>query len=460
MKKTLLIAIAAMFVAMGANAQAKKLNGHQKPLSIVEKQVTSPKVSFAPDNFGPMTVTLTKDAVRRAPADIAGTYILDEKNWDRDFTSSSTFTVEEAAGTIVLDMYDKDEETGEYPTFDYNVKITDFTYAGTVAYGFYDEETKEIFIPVQTTIAEMIGSNGTNYGRIVFSSMVLDQEGEALSYGYPMVLLINDDGTVEVEEGDFSEEAEENPEYEGAYIGGYCNFLPDYGEEGAIWNYGFEIELFIPNAMMQDNEVHIENGGWGNWAWTSRPVFVEDFDTEYVVHNFFGLCPISISVEGDQAGIATPVRVMEYNYADEGEDPNYIQIWQWNEEFDEIINPGLITGNITEEDGVKYIEFYETEYKEAWTDPDGTEHPAGNYYITDYTKWFMVHSTWGDSGAYWWGEARYTSIAIPLETTGITELKNDGRQLTTSKTYNLLGQEVTPATKGLVIKDGKKMIVK
>jgi hypothetical protein len=200
--------------------------------------------------------------VRRAPADIAGTYILDEKNWDRDFTSSSTFTVEEATGTIVLDMYDKDEETGEYPTFDYNVKITDFTYAGTVAYGFYDEETKEIFIPVQTTIAEMIGSNGTNYGRIVFSSMVLDQEGEALSYGYPMVLLINDDGTVEVEEGDFSEEAEENPEYEGAYIGGYCNFLPDYGEEGAIWNYGFEIELFIPNAMMQDNEVHIENGGW------------------------------------------------------------------------------------------------------------------------------------------------------------------------------------------------------
>ena len=44
MKKTLLIAIAAMFVAMGANAQAKKLNGYQKPLSAVEKQATSPKM--------------------------------------------------------------------------------------------------------------------------------------------------------------------------------------------------------------------------------------------------------------------------------------------------------------------------------------------------------------------------------------------------------------------------------
>ena len=146
--------------------------------------------------------------------------------------------------------------------------------------------------------------------------------------------------------------------------------------------------------------------------------------------------------------------------ADEGEDPNYIQIWQWNAELDDRVNPGLITGNISEEDGVKYIEFYDTEYKEAWTDPDGTEHEAGNYYIADYTKWFMVHSTYGDTGAYWWGEARYARIAIPLETTGITELKNDGRQLTTSKTYNLLGQEVTPATKGLVIKDGRKVVVK
>jgi hypothetical protein len=119
----------------------------------------------------------------------------------------------------------------------------------------------------------------------------------------------------------------------------------------------------------------------------------------------------------------------------------------------------LITGNIVEEDGVKYIEFYDTEYKEAWTDENG-EHPAGDYYITDYTKWFMVHSTYGDTGAYWWGEARYLYVAIPTETSGISELKNDGRQLTTSKTYNLLGQQVTPATKGLVIKDGKKMIVK
>ena len=87
-----------MFVAMGANAQAKKLNGYQKPLSTVEKQVTSPKMSFAPSNVGPMAVSVTKDAVHRAPANIVGTFILDEKNWDRDFTSSSTFTVEEATG--------------------------------------------------------------------------------------------------------------------------------------------------------------------------------------------------------------------------------------------------------------------------------------------------------------------------------------------------------------------------
>lgn len=133
-KKTLLIAIAAMFVAMGANAQAKKLNGYQKPLSTVEKQVTSPKMSFAPSNVGPMAVSVTKDAVHRTPANIAGTYILDEKNEVRDFISSSTFTVEEATGSIVLDMNDKDEKTGEYPRFEYNVKLIDFTLEGAVAF--------------------------------------------------------------------------------------------------------------------------------------------------------------------------------------------------------------------------------------------------------------------------------------------------------------------------------------
>ena len=454
MKKTLLIAVAALFVAIGANAQAKKMIGAQKPVCVAEQlnvQTKQMKADFKLPQAMRADMNINS---RRAVADLNGTYILDSKNWDRDFTESTTFTIQAESGTIELDQYEKDEETGKYPTFDYNVKLTDFTYGGAVAYGQYDEEAGQIVIPVQTIVAEK-GS----YGRIVFSALVLDKDDAPLVYGYSMVLNVYSDGSIEIDEGDFTEEAAEEPAFEGAYIGGFFNFLPDYEEQpNAAWNYGFEAETFTPNAVLGDVEVHIEGGAWGDWTRAQYPVCVEDFDTEIVVHNFFGLCPISISVDGDKAGIATPVRVMEYDYADEGEDPNYIQIWQWDANFENILNPGLITGNIADEDGMRYIEFYDTEYKEAWTDEYG-EHEAGNYIITDYTKWFMVHSTYGEKGAYWWGEARNVYIAIPTETTGISELKNDGRQQA-SKTYNLMGQEVNAAAKGLVIKDGKKMIVK
>ena len=454
MKKNLLIVIAALFVAIGANAQAKKMIGVQKPVCVAEQVNVQPKQMKA-DFKAPLAMKADKNInFRRAVADIEGTYILEYKNWDRDFTESTTFTIQPESGTIELDQYDKDETTGQYPTFDYNVKLIDFTYEGAVAYGYYDEEANQIVIPVQTIVAEK-GS----YGRIVFSALVLDKNDAPLAYGYPMVLNVYADGTIEIDEDDFTEEAAENPDFEGAYIGGFYNILPDYeAQPNAAWNYGFEAETFTPNALLGDVEVHIVSGAWGDWTRTKHPVYVEDFDTEIVVHNFFGLCPISISVDGDKAGIATPVRVMDYDYADEGEDPNYIQIWQWDANFENIINPGLITGNISDEDGMRYIEFYDTEYKEAWTDESG-EHEAGNYIINDYTKWFMVHSNWGDNGAYWWGEARNVYIAIPTETTGISELKNDGRQQT-SKAYNLMGQEVNAAAKGLVIKNGKKMIVK
>jgi hypothetical protein len=118
----------------------------------------------------------------------------------------------------------------------------------------------------------------------------------------------------------------------------------------------------------------------------------------------------------------------------------------------------LITGNIVEEDGVKYIEFYDTEYKEAWTDESGS-HEAGDYIITDYTKWFMVHSNWGETGAYWWGEARNVYIIYGTPSSGINDI-NNASVGKSNKTYNLMGQEVNASAKGLVIRDGKKFVVK
>jgi hypothetical protein len=71
----------------------------------------------------------------------------------------------------------------------------------------------------------------------------------------------------------------------------------------------------------------------------------------------------------------------------------------------------------------------------------------------------MVHSTWGETGAYWWGEARNVYIAIPnAEPAGISNVKTNAKN--TVKTYNLMGQEVNANAKGLIIRDGKKLINK
>ena len=172
MKKFLLTTVVAIVVAMGANAQVKKMIGAQKPVCVAE-QVNEAK-QFKAFTGAPLASKADKNTnVRRAAADIAGTYILEYKNWDRDFTTSTTFSIEAASGTIELDQYDQDEK-GKYPTFDYNVKLVDFTYDGAVAYGQYSEEDGQIFIPMQTIVANKT-SNNTNYGRIVFSALVLDK---------------------------------------------------------------------------------------------------------------------------------------------------------------------------------------------------------------------------------------------------------------------------------------------
>jgi hypothetical protein len=71
----------------------------------------------------------------------------------------------------------------------------------------------------------------------------------------------------------------------------------------------------------------------------------------------------------------------------------------------------------------------------------------------------MVHSTWGESGAYWWGEARNVYFMYADDTTGIDEIANT-KNNNIVKSYNLMGQEVSGNTKGLLVRDGKKLFVK
>ena len=100
MKKSLLIMVAAVMVALGANAQLKR--------SVPATMVNAPSaVNFSVEKAPALNITdmavahrSGKQVARRAASDIAGSYILDFWNYDGDFCTSSSFTIEAASGTI------------------------------------------------------------------------------------------------------------------------------------------------------------------------------------------------------------------------------------------------------------------------------------------------------------------------------------------------------------------------
>lgn len=444
MKKSLLIAVAALFVAMGVNAQAlRSPQAFKAKVPEATKVVTAKtsKMGVKKETGLVAAKKITGDNAvvsRRAAADLEGTYILDYANWDGDFTTSSTFTITAESGTTTVVGTDDDGNNVDV-SFDYNLRLDNFTFEGGVVYAYYDEANSTIDIPVQVMVPSY-----SSYGRIMFSGLVT-QNGSPYNFGFDLLFEVGSDGSLY--NYDFAEELAAAEWPEGCAITGFYNYLPDYGTGSSYVEMGTTLDVFAANATQGDIEVHLVSGDWGEWERASYPVYVEDYGSELVVHNFFGLCPISIVVEGNTASIATPVRVMDSDYAEEGEDPNYIRINQWDSDFENIIEPGSIKGTISKlTDGRNVVEFYDS-------DDEG-------YIIKDYTNWFMVHSTWGEQGAYWWGEAYgvYVIWGEP-DASGISNV-NTAKSNAAGKTYNLMGQQVSASAKGLVIRDGKKFVNK
>ena len=439
MKKSLLIAVAAVMVALGANAQVVRLAQNAKAFDQanlkLEKAMTKDFHSFE-------SKTLT--AHRGADATIDGEYILNAENFEGDFTESSSFTVTSQTGTITLDMYDKDE-TGNYPTFEYNVVLNDFSYAGAVVYGLYNAEAGFIYIPVQT-----IATNAT-YKEIVISGGY--RKGETnVGYGKSIILIVNEDGTMDIDE-DVAEEGDEATT-------GWVSFLPNY-EDGGLWNYGFDIAIVKPNATMNYTTQSAAMGGTGSgWAKVNKRVHVEDYETEWLVSNFLGLCPVSVTLEAEnKCHIALGQKMYDYDREEPygmyrlvgmSIDGQYIVRNYDKTQFNGFWEPG-------------YAEFFKTEYKEAWEDEDG-KHDAGYYFVDteeDYIRYVGVATANdGDGAAYVIGYACNISIETDEHaTTGISEAKAKS-QKTTGKAFNLMGQEVYGNAKGLIIRDGKKLINK
>ena len=163
MKKTLLIAVATVMVALGANAQVARVASKTMGYAAYQNNFKLENV-MVKEYQSPVSKNLT--AHRAAPASIEGDYILNADNFDGSFTASTTFSVIAQSGTITLDQYDGN------PSFDYNVVLNDFSYAGAVVYGNYNAEQGFIEIPVQTiythaTYKEIVipKSFGINFSR-------------------------------------------------------------------------------------------------------------------------------------------------------------------------------------------------------------------------------------------------------------------------------------------------------
>ena len=445
MKKSLLIAVAALFVALGANAQVKRTSLPVKKAGLesaqLEKMALTPQASAAP-----VFRSKLAKAPKAAAGEIDGEYLLNADNFEGDFTECSFFTIESSTGQITLDQYE-----GE-PTFDYNVVLNDFSYEGAVVYGEYNADEGMIYIPVQ-----QIAFNATY--KEIYISGGYRSGAENLRYGKPIILIVNEDGTMDIDEDIDPDDPDDDA------TTGFVSYLPNYvnpntGEEGGLWNYGFDIQVMKPNGTM---EFTARGNGFGSpdgWSKTSRRVFIEDYGTEWVVNNFLGLTPVSVTLDSDDKCFVTLGQKM-YDY-DREEPYGYFRLVGITYDGDYIVRDYDKTAlNGFYEDG--YCEFFKVEYKEAWTDDEG-EHEAGYYYIDDdpdYVRYVAVATANDADGlCYLYGYACNMTIESDEHaTSGIlapkTTVENPNAQV-----YDLQGRAVNSNYKGVVIQNGKKFVVK
>lgn len=440
MKKNLLLIAVAMFMAVGASAQKQDLRVCKKALPEMAKMETTSPVSASSK-----VLSFAKVAKRAASNSIAGEYIMSYySSYSREFQTSSTFTITNETGQIELFA-----ETGETPEkFDYNVKLTGFTYEKAVSYGYYDSETGILTVPAQSIYTH------ETYGRVVLFA-VSEEEGKLKSLYGALEFEVGDEGLSLVTETEGNDE-----------ICGFYNQLVDPGEaEGEAWNFGFDPEVFVPNAELNFTTTGKSMGGNGSsWAKVTKSAYIEDWGSSVTIHNFIGLAPVSVDVDAEGAKVAIQYgqQLDDYDYSSADGEYGCMKLVGCALDGNSIMrdyDAKALNGFIVK-DGYN---FFKTEYKDAWTDESGA-HEAGNYYVDDdpnYIRYFAVATNPdGDGAAYSMGWCCNMKVYIySMISEGIGEIKSEAN-VGNRAIYNLMGQKVNSSAKGLVIRDGKKFIVK
>lgn len=440
MKKNLLLT-AALACAMAASAQMQSMQ------KVSERMQLPENAKMMKADMQKLSAPVMNKRNRVAPADIARTYIMDANNWDGDFTENTTFSIEAENGSIILDQYENS------PKFKYNVKLVDFTYEGAVAYGFFDEETSQILIPVQViSYVDRKDSNGNVFGNILLMGSATPNE-DGVRFGAEIYLEVNEDGTI-----DFAGEVGEEGDTED--ITGFLNMLPDYLKGESAWNYGFDCRIFPINSLMTYRATGAsfrDDAGEGTSAWGAgtKEIYVEDYGESLVVHNFLGLAPVEIYVNGDGTySMPCGQFVGDYDYSNEDFEYGCMRIVGGYDIDGQYIgrdpNRESMEGFLYEDkEGNQFIGFYGLEERED-----------GFYYTNDPFPYFAIATANDTNGAAY--QATWViGLDVYLPATEVDAINGTvARKQQVTKVYNLMGQEVAPSTKGITIRNGKKFILK
>lgn len=407
MKKILLMAVVAIS-AMTASAQKYTIN--------VETMAPNTHKATFMENLNSVVANVAPKANLKKAAGETINYI--EVNVDYTDGVYEEELAIPVTNTVEVTLLDK---KGEYEGVEYPmIELTGFGSGYCTCTGYLDEEGGHIYIPRQ------VAYEYKDYGEMYIEAAYVNASNQLAWDGLDVILTKNE------ETGGYI--CWDGEEAIGHRVGWIITMTGEY--DGSIWTYGIESDLLVPNG--------VENGyyNWGSgYAEESYPVFIADGGDEVVVYNFLGMAALGMIIEDGEVYIPTlqPVAAMPAaaNYPTDayGE---YFRTYAYD-----VVGEGISLNDDADYsmaalDGNR-IDMGDEGYIGVWSkfDEDQRGYRIGIFAALNWTLNEGLFIAAGEDG-----------------------INNVNVQNTNNRVFNLSGQQVSNAVKGIYIKNGKKYIVK
>lgn len=352
-------------------------------------------------------LSVKASALKAAPTTIAGDYV-EIMPYD-EYTLCDSCTIKGISYT--------DETTGET----YNVQLT-FGMGTADVIGQYDSETGTITVPAQNC------GTTTSYGTLTFyPATAAEQEGYYNLSDGNATFTVDEDGTIYLEDD--------------AYFVLYDNNTDDSSDDGTYWS-GVSVSFSPVNGEM-GFYYYSQSNGWSDENPSS--VAIIDNGNSIDVYNFLG---------GWGFGGAVTIDI---------NDDNTVSMPTFQYLFPGTLFYGSQWSSYSETFG-EYFSVYaygEDGYLSSGQDIESIPGTLENDVITldsNNQGMFFGSNYVEDQGAYGMQVGGVTITRTKGHFAGISDITVDNTQ--NGRIYNLNGQQVDKSYKGIVIKNGKKMLQK